>query len=306
MRLRDDLRLCVAFICIPGDTPDDYIACGTAFFVSYKDCRYVVTCRHVAEELAEIPFEFRVNKRDGKGMIGVQYDPIEHGSDWPWFLHSDPTVDIAVMQFNMSWSDDDIDGESMCIPEELFVSSDRFDHHNIGVGDLCYTVGLFKLMKGKGRILPFVHTGNIGMLPADERIPVQNWRVGKDEPATLHVEGYLLEMMSLGGLSGAPVFVRPTFDLVDMPLNDGDVGNARLAQRDPLLLGVWQGAWTGYPDKTLQQETGNFKVPVGIGTVVPIGKLVEILEMPDPVRWRAAFRERVAAAKAAKTDSSVT
>lgn len=47
------------------------------------------------------------------------------------------------------------------------------DGHNIGIGDMCYTIGLFHLLSGKKRNLPIVHTGNIALLPEDEKISVK-------------------------------------------------------------------------------------------------------------------------------------
>jgi hypothetical protein len=74
----------------------------------------------------------------------------------------------------------------------------------IGIGELTYTIGLFRLMSGAMRNLPVVHFGSIAMVP-DERIPVQDWR---DRNKTFEVEGYLVETQGLEGLSGSPVFVR--------------------------------------------------------------------------------------------------
>ena len=140
------------------------------------------------------------------------------------------------------------------------------------------------------------------MLPEDERIPVRNWRKGPDLPSIVHVQGYLLEMNSLQGLSGSPVFVRPTIDMADLPVTDGTKITTRLPAANVKLLGVWQSAWSGDPDAVLMQEIGDKKVPVGIGIVVPIARLVEVLESPVAVQSRAKFVAKLDAALAAQPE----
>ncbi len=300
VRFRDDVRECVAFIGVGVGA--GFESLGTAFFIGWGGARYLVTARHVADGLEDLPFAVRVNKNGPAGVVDVTYDPAEHGKDWPWLVHDDPTVDAALMDFNINWRMPDVDADAKSIPQEMFLRTDQFDDRNAGVGDFCYVVGLFRLMRGKTRNLPFVHSGNIGLLPSDERIPVRNWRKEPGAPKTIHVEGYLVEMTSLGGLSGSPVFVRPTFDFVDLPLNTGEKVTARLPQADVYVMGVWQSAWDGDPDDTLRAEVGNYKVPVRIGAVVPVQRIIEILEGPVATERRNAFIARKDAARAANPD----
>jgi hypothetical protein len=158
----------------------------------------------------------------------------------------------------------------------------------VGVGDQAYVVGLFWLLHGKARNLPVVHTGNIALLPGDERIPVRDWE-SPDENRRRWVEGYLVEAQGLSGLSGAPVFVRPTF--ISPSFDVPDVGQlmARLPRLDLLLLGLWQGAWDAKTDDILSIDRGRqMRVPVGMGVVVPATKLIEVLEMPKLRQKREA------------------
>ena len=48
--------------------------------------------------------------------------------------------------------------EDMATPEYLKTAE-------IDVGDLCYTVGLFRFIFGKKTNLPLVHSGNIALFP---------------------------------------------------------------------------------------------------------------------------------------------
>jgi hypothetical protein len=57
-----------------------------------------------------------------------------------------------------------------------------------------------------------------------------------------HIEGYLVELQNLKGLSGSPVFVRPTVDMEGLQdeTGAGVIGLVTTAQ--VLLLGIWQGS----------------------------------------------------------------
>lgn len=302
MRFHEDVRNCVAFI--GQGSEDDWRALGTCFFISYKECRYVVTARHVAEPIGDDPFVIRINHHNGTDSIGLELDliaPTTHKS-FRWHVHADNTVDIAVMPANIAIKG--MGGVTMTIPEEMFATPENLTRAHIGVGDVCYAVGLFRLMTGRTRNLPFVHTGHIGLMAGEEKIPVRNWRRGPSEPATLYVDGYLCELTSLEGLSGSPVFVRPSMDITGMPLPD--VPSVRVAYTEIMLLGVWQSAWEGEPDENVIAKGAGLKVPVGVGSVAPVQRLIEILEQPSMVEHREDFLERKRQAKASKPDGDAT
>ena len=89
------------------------------------------------------------------------------------------------------------------IPPDMLVDSNTLRALRIGIGDICYAVGLFRLMAGSRRNLPVIHTGRIALIPEDERIPVQDW-LNPNGPRK-HIEGYLVKLQNLKGLSGSPV-----------------------------------------------------------------------------------------------------
>jgi len=293
MRLRDDLRRCVGFIGFGSG--EDFQSVGSGFFIAYGGVQYLVTARHIAEPIGDDPFGVRVNRRE-KGTLTWQCDP--HAGSPIWHFSEDENVDAAVMLFVPPRGRQDSD--LMTLAEGLIADQTRWAEENIGVGDVCYAVGLFRLLAGRDRILPFVHTGNIGLLPGDEKIPSQSWR--PTGPRTLHIEGYLVEMTSIRGLSGSPVFARPTFGLRGCELNDGREASALLANEQIYLIGLWQSAWDGDPDDTLRHEAGDFKVPVGIGVVTPIEQVVAILNSPAVVAERNAVLQKWNEDEAAKPD----
>jgi len=294
MRIDNDLRRCVVFLGFKDDSPGmGGIWCvGTGFLFFYKNAAYLATVKHVAKELNESPFVVRVNRPNGVA-INIETDQVK------WYYHNDDNVDIAITECTLITNMFDA-----IYLEESVISG--IEENNIGIGDNCYTIGLFRLMFGKMRNLPIVHTGNIAMVPGDEKIPVEDWdNPPKSKPK--YIEGYLIESQSLNGLSGAPVFARPTIDCpIGRKDNEGILGSL-LAIKNIFLIGIWQGAWNAPPDKILAAEIERGKmvrVSLGMGVVVPITKLIELLEMPELQKRRDQINaEHDAKVHAAELDS---
>lgn len=295
MRLNDDIRKCVGFI--SGGAGDDFKAFGTGFHINYKSVIYFVTARHVVDPMGDDPFVIRFNGIGGEPH-DIGYDSTKQGVP-PWHFHPDETVDLAIVQ-GRNWRGDGID--MLTIPEDMLASPEVIESENIGVGDACYAVGLFRLMSGKNRILPIVHTGNIAMLPQDERIPVKNWKLSAGEPPSVEFEGYLVEMNSLEGLSGSPVFVRSTILIEDFPTLDGKTKKVIVPRWKVFLLGVWRSAWTGDPSAVVAADRTGFKVPVGMGAIEPTSRLLELLESSPVVSERNATLEKRKLADASSPD----
>jgi hypothetical protein len=70
MRIRDDLRKCVVFFGHADETPGKGgINCiGTGFLVAYEEAGYLVTAKHLADQLGDDPFLLRLNTKDGKSQ----------------------------------------------------------------------------------------------------------------------------------------------------------------------------------------------------------------------------------------------
>ena len=307
MRLDDDLRKTVVFFGVEDDTPGKGgINCvGTGFLLSYDTCGYLVTAKHLAHGLGDNPFLIRMNKKDGSSA-NLPADNVR------WYEHPDLNVDVAAIPFTMpNYTLLDV----LYLPAEAVLADDNAINSNmVGVGDLTYTVGLFRLLSGQRRNLPIVHSGIVAMMPGDERIPVRDWRppYGK-----IFVEGYLVETGALAGLSGSPVFMHPTTNFSTLPANFlpdprfSDPGRARaLAPSVQIgLLGLWQSSWDAPPDEVLAvQAGGGVRVPVGMGIVVPAQKIIETLEQEELKAMRGRIkimREKIAAETAASPDSAM-
>jgi hypothetical protein len=275
---------------------------GTGFLVAHEGFGYLATAAHVAKGLGENPFLVRLNKKDGTSQ-NLQTDGVE------WFAHPDPTVDAAVVPFAPLAMGD---FEALHIPTETAMfRTGHFPGLRVGPGDLTYTTGLFRLMSGERRNLAVVHSGAIALMPG-EKIPVKNWSDGEK---TIFCDGYLVETHSLDGLSGSPVFVRPTMPFLSAPPGAQITSNmprdllGKLtgvgARFEPLLLGLWQGSWDAPPDEIVAIQSGKgARVSVGMGIVVPAERIIELLEQDEMKKARTEAKNKAAANRAAGLDAA--
>jgi hypothetical protein len=298
MRIEDSVRDTVVFLGYPTDDPaKGGIDCiGTGFLLLYDGFPYLVTVRHVAEVLGNDPFMIRVNRYDG-GSDNIPVDNVK------WYYDSDPTIDIAVIPFDLPNRKEHY-GRYIDDKKETWWWN-KARKYGAGIGDFCYTVGLFRLLAGSKRNMPIVHFGTIARTMSsweNETIPIKDWR-DPDGKKTIQTNAYLIESQSLAGLSGSPVFIRASNLMVrpdDIAANPGsspeDIGDA-VAMWRLHLLGVWQGAWDAPPDEVLGAEVGKeVRVPVGIGVVIPADHIHYALEGDELKAMRNRLREERQAA----------
>jgi hypothetical protein len=298
VRISESIRKAVVFFGYP-DGRGGITCIGTGFLVGYDQTGYLVTAKHLCHQLGTDPFIIRINKRDGTSE-NIFGDGIK------WVDHPDPTVDVSVIPFGVAAFEQfdvkfiNLDASDVKNPNAppgyRIVPSD-----NVGIGALTYTVGLFRLLSGKQRNLPIVHSGSVAMLPSDELIPLKDW-TDPEGKRTIFVDGYLVGSHGLSGLSGSPVFVRPEYDvdlngLFPRPAEISEREFKFVAPRSSLrLLGLWQGSWDAPPDEVMTTQTGRgVTVSVGVGIVVPSERIVEVLDMPELKGPRDEYLASVAA-----------
>lgn len=271
MRVSHDLQKCVAFI---GDREElGFSSFGTAFFMLHKGAVYLVTAKHVAAARENDPYCVHFNMIDGASK-SLHIDPLEIGQRLKWFFHDDPNVDLAAMLLHLDFPGMGID--SVALLSEAAVKR-VFPRTEVGCGDMCYAIGLFRGHSGAARIKPAVHTGHVVMM-ADSAEPISV----DDNGTELSVVGYVAGLANLPGLSGAPVFVRQGLE-VDLPVGDNLTSTITASTPDLKLLGIWQGSWR-IPDAT----TGG-RVQVGLGIVVPAENLLDLLNSQPVEDHRAAW-----------------
>jgi len=269
---------------------------GTGFLIGKGNVGYLCTVRHVAIQLDNVPFVIRLNRKDGRAEL-IQVD------NRRWTYPSDPTVDLAAMLFHLNT-------ESIYdisyITEPSFLDEKFVLSHEVDVGEICYTVGLFRFIYGDQKNFPLVHSGNIALMPPPgERIPIWDSTLNTKQM----VEGYLIESRAIDGASGSPVFVRRTFrpdpNIPEFQFRNrpGDVPiNPILAESRVHLLGVFQGAWFAPPDPNLPIQSrakGGNIVPVGVGIVIPNSKILDLLEDPFLKKYRTDKARQEAATQLA-------
>lgn len=235
MRL-PEVRNSVAFIMYRPNGTDPAAFGGTCFFVRYGPrlqpgfgLTYVVTARHVVEEAARrshdgivrIRVDVQPQVRDKAETLTERIRQLDGGPQPPhqlpfpppglkhgineietrlsqWSFHPDQSryVDVAVFEYPHYHP---VHHEGRL---ELFRWRDgapsATERHK--VGESVYMPGLFAVHPGEMRNIPVIRHGTIAALP-EESI--------KTEMGEL--EGYIVELRSMGGHSGSPVLRKYVF-----------------------------------------------------------------------------------------------
>jgi hypothetical protein len=200
---------------------------------------YLVTARHVVESAGSGRIGVRGNSKSGEAVIL----PCGLGGREQWRFHPEgPSVDIAVIPFGAP-----SDLLATAMSTEDFGTPERLAGET-GPGDDVFIVGLFSQFFGMRKNFPIVRLGSIAMMP-DEKVPTS---VGE-------IDAILVEIRSIEGMSGSPVFVRHNLGFY--------------------LLGVMHGFWT-LPVELRAGSGIRADVNSGIAVVVPAVKILEILNQP--------------------------
>jgi len=275
MRMPDQILNTVCFI---SPSTADIKYRGTAFIVAVRGGHgnaylHLVTAKHVAKAVEGAPFVIGINTKKGSKAI-LDADLEAKGMKW-WYHPTEPdAVDAAVTLFSPSLEHyEELDVE--WVFEDMFTTPEIVKRAGIGIGDEIAIVGLFTAFSGKDRHFPIARIGNLAMLPT-EKIPVKGFTP---------METYLAEGRSIGGLSGSPVFVRETLNMLvqtedGFPKPLGGVGQIH-------FLGLMHGHWDVPKDfsAVVQVEVVN----MGISIIVPAHKIMEVVNHPELVEMRKRY-----------------
>jgi hypothetical protein len=236
---------------------------------------------------------------------------------------TDDSVDVAVLSLN----DFPDDFNQMFFLTRAFATGDILKKARIEVGEEVFLTGLFSNHYGLKRNIPIVRVGNIAALP-DEPIET-DWG---------SVDAYLVEMRSIGGLSGSPVFAQtveedylrkfqtdgPAYYLstntitVGEPLPKAEPVKLELPSgwkmlpdsrmRSYCLLGLMHGHFDlpGSSEDSVVQDSSGKSVNMGIGIVVPATKILEVLDHPKLKAERDAMAESYRRSHAATLDADAS
>jgi hypothetical protein len=278
MRLPDRILRTPCLLGFKKETPQ---YAGSGFVVAVPGTHgnshlYVVTAKHLAERMECCPIIMGFSYMDGSKAL-VEEDSIH------WYAH--PTeasaVDVAVTPF-ASAQLNLLDLEP--VPEHLFTSNERMRKAPIGVGDEITAIGMFTRFSYEDRHMPIVRTGHLAMLPT-LRIPVKNF-----EP----MEAYVAE---IAGLSGSPVWVRPT-DYFNAAQKDGGKENPSVpfnGDTDVIFLGLLHGRWA-VSEEAMEGQSAQYteKIVSGMSIIVPAHKILEVINQPELAAIRSKNDQKIA------------
>jgi Trypsin-like peptidase domain len=246
---------------------------GTAFFITsyYRARVYLVTARHVIRNVEGASSDgvvyVRINSKSGEA-VKVRTEISR------WFSDSEASsVDVAVLAWDSSLDSDDLDYrvvplETIALKSQVPTDEQHkresiqavLERKHLGLGDEVVIIGLHRDHYGKAQNLPIVRVGSIAAL--------------RDEPVRTKSHGamdaYLIEYRSIGGLSGAPVFLK-NFHYGHLE---------KEFSWDPVLLGMVHGHWDMAPtvlDFENPLDLGGDRVNTGIGVVVPRDSIYQVL-----------------------------
>ena len=242
---------------------------GTGFFVgvrlesnSYLQQLYAVTNRHC---LVGSDIVLRVNKANG------QLDYIST-KNVDWIVHPD-LQDVAVLPIVLSPDHDyNFVGSDM-----FFLTPEIVKSRGLGPGDDVFMVGRFIGQDGKQGNLPTARFGNIARMNS-EQIKSD---IGIDQ------DSFLVEMRSIPGFSGSPVFVYINPSLARPPhfiTPEDSTYNQEL--HGPWLLGIdWSYLTSFRPvlnsnfDRLQPKQW--VEINSGMAGVIPAWRIREILELQE-------------------------
>ena len=266
MRVPEKMTKCVAFIASKAPSEASYHYRGTAFFIGVDSPRFpetrgyvfTVTAKHVvrgAQARGEELF-LRLNlTAGGSHLLKVSSDH--------WYFPEDEAADVAVtpVRFEPPEAFD-----LVIFPSGGFATEQKITEHEIGIGDELFISGLFARHFGTERNLPIVRSGIIASMP-HERL--------SDPISGLSYDAYLVEVRSIGGLSGSPVFVvLPPGRVVGESVQGGP--------RYFFLLGLIRGHWNRSMEEPDSWEPSELDtVNMGIAVVTPVQEMIKVIESEE-------------------------
>jgi hypothetical protein len=259
MLIQPEIKKCVVYLSYVSKHGKKWA--GTGFFVSEPfveipefSVTYLVTSKHLIEGIKKKSIDGKVNVRinlidGGNKSLSSEIDE--------WKYHNDESVDVAVL----SWTPKNGIFDHAFIGPNLDLTAKVIKDEQINVGDEVFLTGLFHRHKGENRNLPIIRVGNIAMMP-DEKVWVGN--------GFAYIDAYLIDLISIEGLSGSPVFVH--LGLSHAKIESG--GISRGSKQLIYWLGMMHGHWK------------EDKLNPGISIVVPAQKIREVINYEKFVKER--------------------
>ena len=274
MRVPDQIKKCVAFLGYKRFEADDerFEFAGSALLLADEKANStcIVTARHVIDGLRKNRVEeiwLRLNNKSGT----FEWVSTEISK---WESPKDKSLDIAIFFGFVK------DADHFFLDRELALTPEKAQELSVGVGDEIFITGLFSYYAGNVRNVPIVRVGNLAAYP-EERIRVKEFG---------EMDAYLIEVRSIRGLSGSPVFYnaygshfgvfRPSAPYIFSPIQNQSFN----------LIGIVHGH---YRQKSSEENVtdssigrGIEEINTGIAIVVPVAKVLESFDELKEQRLR--------------------
>jgi hypothetical protein len=270
---------------------------GTGFLIFVPEPRlsnnlggvWLVTCDHVIRstqpdgspgpyyKAVSVRYNTRVADSSGTRQFDWLQMPVLDGNgNLLWYRNpNDPSSDVAMSPINLSPEIADV----KWIGTNMLLSKEEIQERAIDENDEILFTGLFDWDPGSRKNYPIVRHGKVALIP-EERVPLAR---GPDPPTA---DVYLAEVMSFGGNSGSPVFVR-LGGVRETPGGPVIVGTTGYSY---LLLGIMKGFFPETAPVAVETKIslGVSAQNSGIAMVVPASEITVILKSPAARAWMDA------------------
>lgn len=225
---------------------------------------YAVTASHVIRE-GQAPV-VRLNTQAGDfDVLPITQD------DW---IHHPDADDVAILPLNIPPHKYRL----KAIGTNLFLSHNIIEEAKIGPGDDVFMVGRFINHEGTQRNLATTRFGTIALMPGE---PIRHMTRG------INQESFLIEMHSIPGYSGSPVFMQflkgtPRYGFEGVAT--GTFG--------PYLVGIDWCHLNDYAPVVYQADTDSqvedyvVKSNLGMAGVLPAWKILDLLNLEEEMKRR--------------------
>ena len=276
MRVHRDIRKCVVYVGL--EAAGGFVPLGTGFIVAIPFTEthafmYLVTARHLIDEyIMGDTLWMRLNRLSGiaESIALSRHNMITH-----------PTRHDDIALFGLPWLGIDVYDYRALILSRERLQVGRSEMWDIGVGDEVVAIGLYTSHYGVTKNIPVTRIGNIALLPEE---PVRI-------PGGHYADAYLIELRTIAGLSGSPVFVNtPTVQVRDGQLKYVKDGIPEALNPLGVLVAyhVVESAedQVGVPRYQGQEDAGTIRDSIdqrntGFGVVIPIEHILDLVELPE-------------------------
>ena len=267
MRVDDLLRKTVVFVGVEAHgrfTPN-----GTGFIcnVPFGDVSFyfVATAAHVVHPRWD-HIAIRLNRKDG----GCSTVRLQNGG----LRHPDPALDVALLPISITG--DIFDFVTVPIDRAHWKEVRERLWPDPGLGDEVTITGLYTSHYGYQKNIPIVRIGNIAAMP-DEKVQAHSG----------YLSAYLIEVRSLAGISGSPVYLN----VPQVRVHEGQIQT--LSGREYIPIGVLIGRHLStapqddipvpqfQASQPQSDEYATRQEGTGLAVVTPIEALYEIVEAPE-------------------------